>query len=162
MNRRTLLGLAALGLIPAGGCSRQPIEGPNGVNGVDDLDPVPTVRPVTKGGGYPGDAQMDWVGVSGYADTQTPGDMFDAVYNDYAGRKPIMLTEVAVVNHGGRTKADWIIEFAAWVKTRPGIGAVVWFDTDTHPGSTEKWRIDSPGSALAAYRAMADDPAFGG
>jgi Glycosyl hydrolase family 26 len=111
---------------------------------------------------YPGDAAVDWVGVSGYADRQTPEDMFDAMYDAYGGRKPIMLTEVAVADHGGRTKADWIIEFASWVKTRPAIGAVVWFDTDTHPGSAEKWRIDSPATALAAFRAMADDPAFGG
>jgi hypothetical protein len=111
---------------------------------------------------YPGDSAVDWVGVSGYADTQAPADMFDEVYATYAGHKPIILTEVAVVDHGGRTKADWIIEFAAWVRTRPGIGAVVWFDTDTHPGSTEKWRIDSPATALAAYRSMAADPAFGG
>jgi hypothetical protein len=111
---------------------------------------------------YPGDAYVDWVGVSGYADTETPADMYDPVYQAYAGKKPIMLTEVGVMDHGGRTKADWIIGFAEWVKSRPGIGAVVWFDTDTHPGSTEKWRIDSNKQALAAYRAMADDPAFGG
>jgi hypothetical protein len=113
-------------------------------------------------GYYPGDDQVDWVGLSGYADNLSPAGVFDELYDAYGGRKPIMLTEVGVVDHGGRTKADWIIEFAAWVKTRPAIGAVVWFDTDTHPGSGEKWRIDSPATALAAYRAMAADPAFGG
>jgi hypothetical protein len=111
---------------------------------------------------YPGDDQVDWVGVSGYADNRSAATMFDPVYDAYGARKPIMLTEVSVVDRGGRTKADWINEFAAWVRMRPAIGAVVWFDTDTHPGSTEKWRIDSPATALAAYRAMAADPAFGG
>jgi hypothetical protein len=111
---------------------------------------------------YPGDAHVDWVGVSGYAQEQTPGDMFDAFYADWSPRKPIMLSEVAVADRGGSTKADWITALRAWVKTRPAIGAVVWFDTDTHPGSTEKWRIDSDERALAAYRAMAGDPVFGG
>ena len=105
---------------------------------------------------------VDWIGVSGYAENQTPGQMFDNFYDEYASRKPIMISEVAVVDHGGRTKADWIASFAAWVKTKPAVGAVVWFDTDTHPGSTEKWRIDSDKQALAAYKAMADDPVFAG
>ena len=111
---------------------------------------------------YPGDQYVDWVGVSGYAQEQTPGEMFDAFYAEWSPRKPIMLSEVAVVDRGGSTKAGWIASLHAWVKTRPAIGAVVWFDTDTHPGSTEKWRIDSDGRALAAYKAMADDPVFGG
>jgi Glycosyl hydrolase family 26 len=111
---------------------------------------------------YPGDDYVDWIGVSGYAENQTPGQMFDNFYDEYATRKPIMISEVAVVDHGGRTKADWIASFAAWVKTKPAVGAVVWFDTDTHPGSTEKWRIDSDKQALAAYKAMADDPIFAG
>ncbi len=112
---------------------------------------------------YPGDDYVDWVGVSGYAcSTQPPGQMFDNFYDEYGSRKPIMISEVGVVDHGGRTKADWIASFAAWVKTKPAVGAVVWFDTDTHPGSTEKWRIDSDKQALAAYKAMADDPVFAG
>ncbi|GAA0510074.1 hypothetical protein Ade02nite_52840 [Paractinoplanes deccanensis] len=111
---------------------------------------------------YPGDGYVDWAGVSGYADGQTPGDMFDQFYETYAARKPIMITEVSAVDRGGSTKPDWITAFHAWVKTRPAVGAVVWFDTDTHPGSTEKWRIDSTAASLKAYQAMSADPVFTG
>jgi hypothetical protein len=111
---------------------------------------------------YPGDEYVDWAGVSGYARNQTPGDLFDAFYETYASRKPIMISEVAVVDRGGTTKPQWITSLRDWVKQRPAVGAVVWFDTDTHPGSTEKWRVDSTSAALAAYRAMSDDPAFRG
>lgn len=111
---------------------------------------------------YPGDEYVDWVGVSGYATTQTPGDMFDELYDTYAPRKPVMITEVACADLGGTTKPDWITSFAGWVRKRPAVGAAVWFDTDTHPGSAEKWRIDSTAASLRAYRAMADDPLFRG
>ena len=111
---------------------------------------------------YPGDEYVDWAGVSGYAQGQAPGEIFDAFYATYATRKPIMITEVSAVDRGGSTKPDWIASFRQWVKQHPAVGAVTWFDTDTHPGSREKWRIDSTAASLAAYRAMSDDPVFAG
>ena len=111
---------------------------------------------------YPGDEYVDWAGISGFAQGQSPAELFDAFYDTYASRKPIMIAEVSAVDRGGLTKPEWITSFRRWVAQRPAVGAVVWFDTDTHPGSTEKWRIDSTDAALSAYRAMSDDPAFSG
>jgi hypothetical protein len=42
------------------------------------------------------------------------------------------------------------------------VGAVTWFDTDTHPGYAEKWRIDTDAESLAAYKAMAASARFSG
>ncbi len=109
---------------------------------------------------YPGDEYVDWAGVSGYAQTQSPSDMFDGFYETYATRKPIMITEVSAVDRGGSTKPDWINSFRQWVKQHPAVGGAVWFDTDTHPGSRENWRIDSTAATLAAYKAMSNDPVF--
>ncbi|MFF5076762.1 glycoside hydrolase family 26 protein [Actinoplanes sp. NPDC000266] len=111
---------------------------------------------------YPGDEYVDWAGVSGYSEGQAPGEMFDQFYETYSARKPIMITEVSATDRGGSTKPDWINAFHQWVKTRPAVGAVCWFDTDIHPGSTEKWRIDSTAASLKAYRAMSADPVFAG
>jgi hypothetical protein len=112
---------------------------------------------------YPGDRYVDWVGVSGYnLHRELPQTLFGPIYDDYAARKPIMISEVGSYDRGGRTKADWITLFAGWVTTHPAVGAVAWFDTDTHPGFQEAWRIDSDAQSLAAYRAMALDPRFGG
>jgi hypothetical protein len=112
---------------------------------------------------YPGDEYVDWVGMSGYnLHRETPATMFDAIYTAYSARKPIAITEVGSVDRGGRTKADWITLFADWVRERPGVGAVTWFDTDTHPGYAERWRIDTDAESLAAYRAMAASPRFSG
>jgi hypothetical protein len=112
---------------------------------------------------YPGDEYVDWVGVSGYnLDRQTPRQLFDGVYAEYGMRKPLMISEVGAVDRGGSTKADWIERFAEWVTQHPAVAAVVWFDTDTHPDVSEKWRIDSNPEALAAFKSMALDPYFRG
>ena len=112
---------------------------------------------------YPGDEYVDWVGVSGYnLHRETPETLFGGIYRAYATKKPIMITEVGAMDRGGRTKADWITLFARWVEAHPAVGAVTWFDTDTHPGYREKWRIDTDAESLAAYRAMARSPRFSG
>jgi hypothetical protein len=110
-----------------------------------------------------GDEYVDWVGVSGYnLHRETPDTLFTPIYQAYAARKPLLITEVGAVDRGGRTKADWITLFARWVEAHPGVGGVAWFDTDTHPGSDEKWRVDTDAESLAAYRAMAASARFSG
>ncbi|GGK91519.1 glycoside hydrolase family 26 protein [Mangrovihabitans endophyticus] len=112
---------------------------------------------------YPGDAYVDWVGVSGYnLHHETPARLFDDFCAAYGPDKPVIITEVGAVDRGGRTKADWITLFAQWVRATPQVGGITWFDTDTHYSYPEKWRIDSDEASLAAYRAMADDPRFAG
>jgi hypothetical protein len=112
---------------------------------------------------YPGDGYVDWVGVSGYPfGTQTPKTLFHRICAEYGARKPIMLTETAAIDHGGDSKADWITAFGAYVKATPAIGGVVWFDTDTQPGTDENFRIDTSAATLAAYRAMARSSHFAG
>jgi hypothetical protein len=112
---------------------------------------------------YPGDAYVDWVGVSAYPfNGQSPRTLFHRICAEYGSRKPIMLTETAAIDHGGHSKADWIRDFSAYVTATPSIGGVVWFDTDVQPGTRENFRIDSSGSVLAAYRAMARSRRFSG
>jgi glycosyl hydrolase family 26 len=112
---------------------------------------------------YPGDAYVDWVGVSAYPFTeQTPRTLLHRIVSEYGARKPIMVTETASIEHGGSTKADWIKTFSAYVAATPAIGGVVWFDTDTQPGTAENFRIDTSRATLAAYRAMARSSHFAG
>jgi hypothetical protein len=112
---------------------------------------------------YPGDDYVDWVGVSGYnLRRELPAKLFEPIYARFAARKPLMITEVGAVDRGGSTKADWIGLFAEWVGRHLAVGAVAWFDTDTHPGYEEKWRVDTDAAALAAYKAMVNAPHFAG
>jgi beta-mannanase len=112
---------------------------------------------------YPGDAYVDWVGVSGYNFySESPRTLFTPVVDAYGGRKPIIFSETAAIEHGGASKADWIGKLSAYVKVTPAIGGVVWFDTDTHDGGKQNFRMDSTAASLAAYRGMVRGARFGG
>ncbi|MFC4072066.1 glycoside hydrolase family 26 protein [Actinoplanes subglobosus] len=106
---------------------------------------------------YPGDAYVDWVGVSGYNFYgESPSTLFGPVTRRYGGRKPIILSETSAV----RDRARYIERLHTWVADTPAVGAVVWFDTDIQEGTDHDFRIDADPSALAAYRSMAQDPYF--
>ncbi|MDT5040177.1 MAG: hypothetical protein QOE51_1162 [Actinoplanes sp.] len=110
---------------------------------------------------YPGDAYVDWVGVSGYDfDSETPERLFTPVVSTYGARKPIIISETASIDHGGASTANWTGDLAAYVRRTPQIGALCWFDTDTQSDSAYNFRIDSSGAALAAFRAMARSSRF--
>jgi hypothetical protein len=72
-----------------------------------------------------------------------------------------MLAETAAVSHGAHTKAAWIRKLSSYVADTPSIGAVVWFDTDTHTAK-HNFRPDTDAETLAAYRAMARSKRFSG
>lgn len=115
---------------------------------------------------YPGDAYVDWVGIDGYNwgaiynDWQSFGEIFGPVYEDYAGRKPIMIAETGSVEAGG-SKAAWIADAGAWIKSHQGIAAIVWYDTDTDPEGVD-WRLDTSSSSFDAFKRLAADPTFQG
>jgi hypothetical protein len=112
---------------------------------------------------YPGDGYVDWVGLSGYnLSHESPPTLYDPLYNAYGSRKPVFITEVAAADFGGVTQGDFIRKFAAYVAARPAIGAVAWFDTDTHKDAPYNWRVDANADSLAAYRAMASGARFAG
>ncbi|WP_412736489.1 glycoside hydrolase family 26 protein [Krasilnikovia sp. MM14-A1259] len=112
---------------------------------------------------YPGDAYVDWVGVSGYNFfKESPRTLFKPVVSAYGGKKPIIVTETAAVDFGGRSKADWIADLSAYVKSTPQIGGLVWFDTDTQEDVPHNFRIDTSATTLAAYKAMARSARFAG
>jgi beta-mannanase len=110
---------------------------------------------------YPGDAYVDWVGIDGYnwgtsrsfGRWQRFDDVFGAVYDDYADRKPIMIAETASTEDGG-DKASWIAQVRPALADRfPSVAAVVWFDQHKETD----WSIGSSPQALAAFRTLAAD-----
>jgi hypothetical protein len=112
---------------------------------------------------YPGDAYVDWVGVSGYNfESETPHTLFNPLVKEYGKRKPIMLAETAAINHGKHTKARWIAKLSAYVAATPSVGAVVWFDTDQQKGVKHNFRPDTDAETLAAYRKMVRRTRFTG
>lgn len=113
---------------------------------------------------YPGDDYVDWVGLDAYnwgnssscCTWQSFGELVTDLYDDYAGKKPLIVPETASAEVGGN-KAAWIDDMHQALETRfAAIKAVVWFDINKETD----WRIASSPPTLAAYRAMALDPYF--
>ena len=106
---------------------------------------------------YPGDAYVDWVGMSGYnwGDIgdhvwQSFSSLFSQTYNDILGitSRPMMIAETASTEQDGN-KANWITD--AYVNQLPHnfprIHAVVWFDESKETD----WRIESSAGAQSAF-----------
>jgi endoglucanase len=111
---------------------------------------------------YPGDDQVDWVGLDAYNFGSTQpwsrwrslADLVLPVYRDYAGRRPIMIAETGTVEQGG-DKARWLHDARRALRDQlPQVRAVVYFAAQ--PGWTP---ATSPG-AFAAARELARDPHF--
>jgi hypothetical protein len=110
---------------------------------------------------YPGDDYVDWIGVDGYpSGRNTPADVFQKFTDRYKVRKPVMIAETGIEDHGGTVKADWINQLHDWLIANPAVGAMLWFDTDDDRSNPQNWRIDTSPSALAAFKNMVDDPRF--
>jgi hypothetical protein len=114
---------------------------------------------------YPGDSYVDWVGIDGYnwgstqtwSSWQSFGQVFGgspSIYNDYKGRKPIMVAESGTVEQGG-DKGAWWRDVLNQLKTNfTGVKAVVWLN-DIHNGYD--WRAQTSSNSLDGYRTMVHD-----
>jgi mannan endo-1,4-beta-mannosidase len=121
---------------------------------------------------YPGNAYVDWVGVSGFnwgvGVGGWPWWSFEQMLGPplkylKATHKPVIITETASVEQGG-SKAAWIrATFARIRSAHPEIKAVLWFDSkEFSHGHYQDWRINSSRSSLAAYRSAIKPPYYWG
>jgi hypothetical protein len=110
---------------------------------------------------YPGDDYVDWIAVDGFSGAgESPEHLFGAFYQEYAGRKPLMIAETAVT---GSHPASWIEQLDRWIKAHPQIRSLIWFDTDLETtGGKDNWRVDATPAELAAYRRLVNDPYYAG
>ena len=105
---------------------------------------------------YPGDAYVDWVGLDGYNwGASRPGtrwQSFGSVFGPTLRAitrltaKPVVLTEIASTEAGGR-KSAWIRDFLAQIERYPSVVGFVWFQYDKETD----WRIDSSNASRAAF-----------
>jgi beta-mannanase len=113
---------------------------------------------------YPGDDEVDWLGLDGYnggsalpwGGWRTPkellGDDVEALHE--LGDRPVVLTEVGSAEAGG-DKAAWVRSLFAFAREQR-VSGIVWFDYDKEAD----WRVSSSPETLAAFRsgAAAADP----
>lgn len=123
---------------------------------------------------YPGDAYIDWIGVSAYG-AQTPAEMknwnpsfrevMDDVYPAVAAissNKPIAVLEFGIIEHEG--KPDWLRGALKDLSSGryPRVKAMSYWHSnwENDDGSRSRMRLDSSKRALAAYREGLANPAY--
>ena len=117
---------------------------------------------------YPGARYVDWVCADGYnwapgkrrAPWKTFADIFSAFYRwGIRTGKPLMIGEFGVLERRPGEKGAWMRQTDRQLRTRfPAIRGVIYFDAK-HKGFN--WRVTTSPSALAGFRAFANDPHFG-
>lgn len=111
---------------------------------------------------YPGDAYVDYIGMSGYnwgtmystqawiSSWQSFAEVFAYSYDVFASRsgKPLMISEVASTEAGG-DKAAWITDAFNQLPARfPRFESITWFNLYKETD----WRVNSSAASLAAFR----------
>jgi hypothetical protein len=101
---------------------------------------------------YPGDAYVDWVGLSGYDVTEhTASQVLDPTHT--AIRKftarPMLLTETG--SQPGSQKAGWTASLFPWVKSHPDVVGFVWFEYTKAQGGGTNWSFAVNPSSKAAF-----------
>lgn len=121
---------------------------------------------------YPGDAYVDWLGLSGFnwgttayweecdctSQWQTFETLFGTSYETLVriAYKPIMIAEMGTAEEGGN-KSDWIDGLATLLPQEfPRIRALVWFNADYQVD----WRIDTSTEAIGAFARLSQHPYF--
>ncbi len=109
---------------------------------------------------YPGDAYVDWVGLTAYnLGTGQPGSTWASFNQAFAATyardqqlyptKPLLITEFASNDQGGN-KAAWIQNMFASLPNYPAIRYAVWWDANQ--GALD-YALNQPPAALSAFSA---------
>ncbi len=121
---------------------------------------------------YPGSGYVDWIGADGYnwapvrqGPWRTFGQIFAAFYKwGVSTGRPLLIGEFGVLERAPGQKAAWFAQADRQLRTQfPAIRAVVYFDSyrkNVLFGKYFDWKVTSSPSALAAFRAFANDPYF--
>ena len=123
---------------------------------------------------YPGDAYIDWIGVSVYGaqthdeDWQTFSELFEEFYDEFSSisdNKPLAVMEFGVIDEKSiGSKSKWISDALQLVQQTKynRIKAIsYWHENwENRDGSISNLRLDSSAESLAAYQNGIDDSYF--
>jgi beta-mannanase len=109
---------------------------------------------------YPGDAYVDWTGISGFNWGTTSGYSVWQPYLHWYEKplaylktinKPICIAEFATVEQGG-SKAAWITDAYSNIQHETDIKAVIYFSSlETGAQGRQDWRVNTSKASLAAF-----------
>lgn len=103
---------------------------------------------------YPGDAYVDWIGLSAYDDHETTAMQLVGPTLDDIRRftnKPLLLAETG--SQPGDQKSGWTKDLLSWVQQRTDVIGFVWSEYQVgRGGSTADWRFDADPATQTAFR----------
>lgn len=102
---------------------------------------------------YPGDAYVDFVGISGYGINETmPAEAYDGLIKTVrqATRKPIFLSEMGT--NANPNKPKWIAALGDWLAKTPEVRGFVWFNYPQIDDQLTDWRFNQSKSDLTAFK----------
>ena len=115
---------------------------------------------------YPGDAYVDWVGLTGYYNTTAGGrDTFDTLFEPTMDQvrafteKPFLIAETGV--SPGTDKPHEISDLFAGVEDHADVLGFVWFNYDKTGANETDWKIDSDPTSAVAFAALAKGSDWG-
>jgi Glycosyl hydrolase family 26 len=120
------------------------IWAPNVLRGAD---------PVSLKSLYPGDAYVDWIGMSAYDVTEyTASSLLEPTLSRIRAftRRPLLITETGA--QPGPQKAPWTTDFFRWLNRRPDVIGFVWFQYTRAQGGGADWTFTSGDAARHAFR----------
>ena len=113
---------------------------------------------------YPGDAYVDWVGMSAYYRYDNVEPTFDAIFlgtlaelKKAAPTKPVIIGETAA-STSNSLRVAWTNDFFAGLLEHPEIWGFVWFNDRT---TSNDWRIQYSTEMQAAFAAGVAEPRYG-
>lgn len=113
---------------------------------------VPDVGGVSFAQYYPGDAYVDWVGVSLYSGNDPTA--MDTIYRAYAAKKPFFITEWATAPEQSKYnprfpgEVEWVRQFFTTLDRRyPRVKAISWFNWNNRDGDYRLSRVPAQAQA---------------
>lgn len=103
---------------------------------------------------YPGDAYVDWVGMTGYGVRErTPAITFGATLQQIRTftRKAILIGETGA--QIDKYQMQWVNNFFPWLQRHPEIVGFVWMEKDRDTGARANWRFTSSPEEKQAFQA---------
>jgi hypothetical protein len=103
---------------------------------------------------YPGDAYVDWVGMTGYGvHEKSPEITFGPTIKQLQTftRKPLLIMETGA--QIDKQQLRWVNAFFPWLQDHPEILGFIWMEKDRDTGARANWRFTSSKEEQQAFQA---------
>lgn len=102
---------------------------------------------------YPGDAYVDWVGMTAYDDRETTASaLFSPTLDKIRAftQRPLLISETGA--QPGAQKAGFTADFLSWLPKQSDVIGFVWNEITKSQGAGADWGFDADSATLSAFQ----------